>query len=210
MEKTTVTLRNVRLSFPHLKSPSKSSPESEPKYSCDFIMSDKHPGWTLFMNAYRVLAEDKWGSASGSIIQHIANDKKLRCYGYGNEKINTKEYKVYTGYEAEDCRFINASNYPDDVPQMIDASGKPVLNKSQEWETLARALVGGVWVNAVISPWVQDNKWGKGIRCNIEAIQFYAHGEPLGRGTPIDVSNMFESVQNSVGDFAPPIISDII
>lgn len=54
---------------------------------------------------------------------------------------------------------------------------------------------GGCWINILIRPWYQDNKYGKRINAGLAAVQFLRDDEPLGEGgriTEDDVDNSFD------------------
>jgi hypothetical protein len=61
------------------------------------------------------------------------------------------------------------------------------------YQQLARKMYGGCRVNAAIKPWPQDNKHGRGIRCDLIAIQFAGDDAPFGEGA-VDASGMFGAV----------------
>ena len=44
-----------------------------------------------------------------------------------------------------------------------------------------------------MKPWLQENKHGRGIRCDLLAIQFAGDDKPFGEAAP-DVSNVFGAV----------------
>jgi hypothetical protein len=54
-------------------------------------------------------------------------------------------------------------------------------------------MYGGCRVNAAIKPWPQDNKHGRGIRCDLIAVQFAGDDTPFGEGN-VDASGMFGAV----------------
>ena len=54
-------------------------------------------------------------------------------------------------------------------------------------------MYGGCRVNAAVKPWLQDNKHGRGIRCDLIAVQFAADDTPFGEGA-VDASNLFGAV----------------
>ena len=55
-------------------------------------------------------------------------------------------------------------------------------------------IYGGCFVNATIDFWVQNNKFGKRINCNLRAVQFDADGDSFGAG-PVDDDDMFDELQ---------------
>jgi hypothetical protein len=195
-----IYLSNVRLSFPHLVEAHSATENGVKKYSADFIMSPDHPGFAQFMAHYTKLATDKWAEHAQNVMGLINGDRKLRCYGGGNEKIDKKTFQPYSGYAG--MVYIGANR--DVMPQMVQDDGKPVdpANMMAN-QVIARKLYGGCFVNAAIKPWIQDNKHGRGIRCELVAIQFYADGEAFGEGA-VDVSSMFGAVATQPAAPAAP------
>ena len=197
-----IFLSNVRLSFPHLAEPQRQVNEQTGKerisYNCEFIMPQDHPGFAQFTQRYGAMALDKWKEHSQMVMSMIQADRKLRCFGRGEEKINKKTFQPYDGYAGH--VFITAGR--DSTPQMIQPDGKPVEGMLA-YQQLARKMYGGCRVNAAIKPWIQDNKHGRGIRCDLIAIQFAGDDTPFGEGA-VDASNLFGAVAGApAGMFAP-------
>ena len=197
-----IFLSNVRVSFPHLAEPQRQVNEQTGKerisYNCEFIMPQDHPGFAQFTQRYGAMALDKWKEHSQMVMSMIQADRKLRCFGRGEEKINKKTFQPYDGYAGH--VFITAGR--DSTPQMIQPDGKPVEGMLA-YQQLARKMYGGCRVNAAIKPWIQDNKHGRGIRCDLIAIQFAGDDTPFGEGA-VDASNLFGAVAGApAGMFAP-------
>jgi hypothetical protein len=192
-----VFLSNVRLSFPHLADPQKQVNEvtgaTRISYNCEFLMPQDHPGFQQFMARYGALALEKWKEHAQAVMGMIQQDRKTRCFGQGNEKVNKKTFQPYDGYAGN--VYITAGR--DSAPQMIQADGTAIdPNNTMAYQTLARKMYGGCRVNAAIKPWTQDNKHGRGIRCDLIAIQFAADDKPFGEGVA-DASNLFGAVQQA-------------
>ena len=189
-----IFLSNVRLSFPHLAEPQRNVNEVTGKerisYNCEFIMPQDHAGFQQFMQRYGAMALEKWKEHAQTVMGMIQNDRKTRCFGKGEEKINKKTFAPYDGYAGN--VFITAGR--DSQPQMIQADGTPVpTSNTMAYQQLARAMYGGCRVNAAVKPWLQDNRHGRGIRCDLIAVQFAGDDTPFGAGET-DVSNLFGSV----------------
>ncbi len=187
-----IYLSNVRLSFPQLVEPRASGddPNAKKKYSADFIMAADHPGFNQWMKQYSMLAAGKWNEHAQNVMNLIQTDRKLRSYGNGNEKIDKKTFKPYSGYE--NMVYISANN--ENPPQMIQADGNPVDSaNTMAYQAIARKLYGGCYVNAAVRPWLQDNKHGRGVRCELIALQFYEAGNPFGEGS-VDAAPLFGAV----------------
>ena len=204
-----VFLSNVRLSFPHLAEPQKQINEQTGKerisYNCEFIMPQDHAGFQQFMARYGALALEKWKEHAQTVMGMIQNDRKTRCFGRGEEKINKKTFQPYDGYAGH--VFITAGR--DTAPQMIQADGQPIdPSNTMAYQQLARKMYGGCRVNAAINPWPQDNKHGRGIRCDLIAVQFAGDDTAFGEGA-VDASNLFGAVAGAAvpGFMAQPAVA---
>ena len=190
-----IFLSNVRLSFPNLVQPQVQKNEQtgveRTSYNCELIMPPDHQGLAQFMQRYATMAQEKWKEHAQTVMQMIQNDRKLRCFGAGQEKVNSRTFQPYDGYPG--MYFITVGNK--NRPQMIQADGSPVNpDDSMAYTQLARKLYGGCRVNAAIRPWLQENKHGRGIRCDLIAIQFAADDKAFGEGA-VDVTGMFGATQ---------------
>ncbi len=189
-----IFLSNVRLSFPHLVEPQKRvSPETGKErlsYSADFIMSVDHAGFKQFMAKVNEMGLAKWKEHAAQVMQMIQADRKLRCFGDGNQKVNSKTFQPYDGYAGN--VFVTAGR--DTPPQIIQADGTPIdPSNTMAYQALTRKMYGGCRVNAAVKPWLQENKHGRGIRADLVAIQFAADDKAFGEGA-MDVSSMFGAV----------------
>ena len=191
-----IFLSNWRLSFPQLVEPKSSvqpspaNPNPVKKYSADFLAPPDNAGVQEFGKIYAALAQEKWKEHAPAVMQMIQQDKRQRCFGNGSEKVNQKTFKAYDGYEG--MFYISANK--DQMPQMIKADGSAVdATNTMEYQALARKLYGGCYVNAAVRPWLQDNKHGRGVRCELIAVQFFADGEPFGEAAT-DATAMFKPV----------------
>ncbi len=194
MSEDIVYLSQVRLSFPNLIEPQRTKDpvtgNERISYNCDLIMPQDHAGFVGFMQRYSTLAQAEWKEHAGTVMQMIQQDRKQRCYGSGNEKVNGKTFKPYDGYENQ-CYISAGSRQP---PQMIQADGKPIdASNTLAYQALARKMYGGCRVNAAVKPWLQQNKHGRGVRCDLIAVQFAADDTAFGAGSA-DVTGMFGQV----------------
>lgn len=197
-----IFLSDVRLSFPHIAEPQKQINEQTGKerisYNCEFIMPADHAGFRQFYEHYGKMMVATFAEHAGTVMTMIQNDRKLRGFGMGTEKINKKTFKPYDGYEGN--AFITAGS--DRQPQMIQADGNPVdPANTMAVMSVARKLYGGCRVNAAIKPWVQKNKHGNGIRCDLVAVQFLRDDTAFGEGST-DVTGMFGQVAAPTGPTA--------
>lgn len=178
------------LSFPQLVEPRAYQEGQAKKYSADIILDQNSDDWKRFMQSVLTTAQLKWGENAQAVLQMCQSDRKLRAFGSGAEKVDKKTFKPYDGYEGK--VYISANN--SNPPQMIQSDGKAVdPANTLAYQALARKMYGGCTVNAAVKVWVQDNKYGRGIRCELVAIQFAKDGTPFGDALP-DASNLFGAV----------------
>ncbi|KKN66519.1 hypothetical protein LCGC14_0470530 [marine sediment metagenome] len=193
-----IMLSNVRLSFPHLAEPQRQKNEitgvERVSYNGEFIMPETDPGFQSFLQKYGQLALADWKEHSQQVMGLITNDRKLRCFGRGEEKINKKTFQPYDGYVGQ--VYITAGK--NQQPQVIQADGKPIdPTNTMLYQQLTRKMYGGCWINAAVKPWLQNNTHGRAIRCDLIAVQFSKDGDPFGEA-PIDTTGMFNQVDEPV------------
>lgn len=198
-----IYLSNVRLSFPHLIEPQRKKNEQTGQerisYNAEFLMAPDHPGLAQFMQRYAQMASDKWKEHAQTVMNMIQGDRKTRCFGRGEEKVSRKTFKPYDGHEG--MIFITAGR--DTKPQIIQADGSPVdPENTMQYQALTRKMYAGCRVNVALKPWLQDNSHGRGIRCDLVAIQFAADDKPFGEGQT-DASGMFGAVAGATPAAAP-------
>ena len=202
-----IFLSNVRLSFPHLAEAQKTVNEitgqTRISYNSEFIMPETHPAFAQFMAKYQQLMVEKFKENAAVVMQMILADRKLRCFGRGEEKVNKKTFMPYDGYPGQ--VFITAGS--DRPPQIIQADGSPVdPTNTMAYQALARTMYGGCKVNAAVKPWLQVNKHGNGVRCDLVAVQFAGDDKPFGEGDAPDVKGLFGAVAQvsaGAGMFSP-------
>lgn len=192
-----IYLSNVRLSFPHIAEPQRQRNEATGQervsYNCELLMTPDHAGMAQFMKKVGDMAIAKWGEHAQAVLNMVQQDRKKRCFGRGEEKVNQKTFQPWDGYAGH--VFITAGR--DQPPQIIMTDGTPVdPSNSMQYLAITRQMYGGCRVNAAVKPWLQDNKHGRGIRCDLVAIQFAGDDKAFGEGST-DVSSMFGAVQNA-------------
>ena len=202
METNVIFLSDCRLSFPHIAEPQKQRNEVTGKerisYNAEFILPATHPGWQKTMQVYGQMMVATFAEHANTVMQMIQNDRKLRGFGVGTEKINKKTFKPYDGYEGQ--MFITAGS--ERQPQIIQADGSPVdPANTMAVQQLARKLYGGCRVNAAVKPWVQKNQHGNGFRFDLVAVQFFKDDVAFGEGV-VDASGLFGAVQQAAGPSA--------
>lgn len=193
----TVYLQDVRISFPKLIEAVISPLGGEPKFGCDLILEMNDPQVTTIMSEIHRSAVEKWKDVGPSVIKMVQADRLKRCYGHGSEKIKKETMAVLDGYEG---KFYLSANANQDRPPVIASAdtGKLIDNgNTLERQAAARKIYGGCYVNAAVKFWMQDNQFGKGIRCQLSVIQFNRDGTAFGEA-PADHSGMFKPTVQGV------------
>ena len=165
---TQVKLKNVRLSFPSLFKRS-SFDGNEGKFEATFLFpkTDTETYEKVMDAIEKCKVENK--------NTKIASDKL--CIKDGDDI----EYDGYEGMWA-----VKASN--NKRPTLLDRDRSQLAEEDE-------VLYAGCYVNAIIEPWSQNNKYGKRINSNLLGVQFVKDGEPFGDG-PVDVSNEFDDIED--------------
>ncbi len=166
-----IHLKNVRLSFPVLfeaKSFNDNDPSSKKEFSASFLMAKDHPAVAELKTAFVGIATTKWGDKGPAQLANLFRDDRL-CLHDGDRK----DYDGYAGN-----LFVRANN--DIRIPVIDMQRVPITAQDGK-------LYSGCYVNAIISLWVQDNKWGKRINANLGGVQFYRDGEAFSGGGVVSV-----------------------
>ena len=152
-----VILKNVRLSFPSIWNHSEYAGESSGKYEATFLIPENDAQIQELKKAIKSVGEEKLGD------------------GWQKAKICLKngEEKSYDGYEG--CKYIKASNK--NRFDIVDRDLHPIT----ESDNLIKA---GDYVNASITIWAINGKWGKFIQAQLNSIQYVKEGEAFGSAAP--------------------------
>jgi len=153
-----ITLKNVRLSFPNIWT-AKAFNEGQPaKFNANFLL-DKDGDKDQIDALRKAIKQAATVHFNGEIPKNIK-----QFLGDGSEK-------AYDGYE--NAMFVSASGK--NRPTIIDRDRTPLVEEDGK-------LFAGCYVNAAISIWIMDNKWGKRVNANLVAIQYVKDGEAFGSG----------------------------
>lgn len=168
-----IKLTNVRLSFPRLKEPVKfdeNNPNEIPKYKASFLLDPNDPAHAKTIEEIKAAAKkciiDAWGQKPKTM-------KPIECFGDGDTQINKKTEEVYDGYAG--MFYVSAANAR--RPLLQDRNGEQV-----DRDRVEEVFYGGCYVNASIDLWIQDNDFGKALRCQLRGVRFRRDGEAFGGG----------------------------
>ena len=166
-----IMIKNARLSFPEIWTPKAFNEGQAPKFSCNLLL-DKENDKAQIASFKKSIKEAALGAFNGQIPAGLEV-----CIQDGNSK-------AYDGYE--NAMYISCASRL--RPQIIDRDRTPLVEEDDR-------PYAGCYVNAAISLWVQDNKYGKRIACNLNALQFSKNGERFGAGG-IKVDTVFDDIQD--------------
>lgn len=196
-----VTLKNVRLSYPHLWKPQDGmlgdDGKLQPgKFGAQLIIDPETPHGKLSLKKLKAAKEavilEQWGAKPPPL---------------GAAKLCTKKYAPPVDEEGDideenvdpayvDKYFVSARNK--DQPSIVD------INKDDEgkWRRLKESdgkPYGGCYVNAVVRLWAQDNGYGKRVNAALEVVQYYRKGEAFGAG-PVNPDDLLDDSLSEGGD----------
>ena len=170
-----ILIKNVRLSYPHLFKAWAKNPDKEtPKYSGRFLMD-----------------KDTHAADIKALGAHIARLMQEHFKGrIPADKLFMRDGKDTAKPEQENSWLIAASESR--RPDVINRD-KSRINEEDD------IVNAGCYVNVLIRPWAQDNKFGKRINANLVAVQFVRDGERFGQARP-DINEHFGDEEGGDGD----------
>lgn len=160
-------LKNVRLSYPNLFTAKAFEQGQDAKFSCSLILSKKDHGPTIIALQGKIeqAAKEKFGK------NFSMSGLKGVCLRDGSEKADKDGY-------GDEVMFVSTASTR--RPQVVDRDPSIPLVEADA------KPYPGCYVNAVVTLWVQDNKFGKRVNANIVAVQFLRDGEPFGETVKAD------------------------
>jgi hypothetical protein len=179
-------LKGVRLSFPDLFTAVQYEGAGPYSYRASVLVEPGSANDKILLAAIEKAGFAKWEKKWEAVKQTIVGQSQKWCYINGDQK-------AYDGYAG---KMALTSSRPQE-------SGPPlVLDKNPEVKLTAEdgRIYGGCYVNFKGQIWAQDNKFGKGIRCSLIAVQFMADGESFG-GAPQATPDGFETVEEESEEF---------
>jgi len=164
-----ISIKNARLSFPSLFKKA-SFDGNEGKYEATFLFPKSD---TKTYDAVMVAIEE----CKKANKLKVASDKL--CIKDGDEV----EYDGYEGMWA-----VKASN--NKRPTAVNRDRTPLVEADE-------VLYAGCYVNAIIEPWGQNNKYGKRVNANLLGVQFVKDGEPFGDGGTSASTDDFDDIEDA-------------
>lgn len=144
--------------------------------------------------ALKKVAEAKWpgnlpdGRSKADLhLSNILSDPKACCWTDGNKK----EYDGYAGNWA-----LAAKRYKSDGRLLLkDRDNSPIIDPKTDEPYAGKEgrIYSGAYYIAVVNFWAQDNKFGKGMRCELLGVQYMADGDSFGGSTRVS-EDAFDSL----------------
>ena len=173
-EKQIIKIPNVRLSFPSLFTTEVFGDDDTGKYAATFILDmNEHEDSIAEIEAQiKAITKEKWKGKS-------LPDDRL-CLKLGDPDRDEMDGKMT----------IKASTKK--RPLVINRDKSPITEDDD-------IIYAGCYVNAIISLWAQNNKYGKRINGSLEGLQFNGHGEPFGNaGVDADGFDLFSTEDEDI------------
>ena len=165
-EEVKIKLPNVRMGFPNLFKREVFEGKTG-KYSATFLIPKE---------------EEKLYEELQEAIEQAIRDANIRV---PRDRWCIKDGDDRPEYGHEGSWTLKASS--NDRPVVVDQRKQPLMEEDE-------VMYSGCYVNALVSFWIQNNKFGKRVNANLHAVQFAGHGDPFGRA-PVDLDKYFDEVQ---------------
>lgn len=165
-----VKLHNVRIAFFDGFVPKQFDEKSPLKYGTTFLIPKTSPLVVEIKKAIREVAVAKWGAKAEATLKTLEGNANKYCFIDGDSK-------SYDGFENHWALTAKSDGRPlildRDKTPLTQSDGKPY---------------GGCYVVGHVDIWIQENKWGKGVRADLKGLQFYKDGDAFAGGRPADIS----------------------
>ncbi len=177
----TILVENIQASYPHLFTPKSGDNEDDKSYSMTSMLkkaTHKEAASEVKRMIDEVLKDNK-------AVGKVASDKLALKDGDKTGK------ETYAGHW-----IINAREKK--RPSVRDQAKRPMSKDD------ADKIEGGVFMNVLIRPWYQDNKYGKRVNFNLIAAQLVKDtGVRFGEGriSEDDIDDTFDEIDDGDGGF---------
>lgn len=174
-----IVLKEVRLSFPDLFTAVQYQGTGPYNYRTLALLEKGDDNCKKVVKTMQDIAKEKWGDKASTVYKQIMANPKQCMYADGD----LKDFNGAAGH-----MIVSATRaLKDGPPKIVGRDGKTIITES------SGLIYSGVYVNMSIDVWAQDNKFGKGIRAGLVAVQFVKHGEAFG-GAAAATSDDFEDI----------------
>ena len=184
---TTITLKDVRLSFasvfrPQAMQPDKDGNSSPARYKANgLIPKEGHPTTEANLKAWKAAYKAAMRKTFGDDEAKWPKLKpNMKCVRDGDQE----DWEGYEGMWYISC---NSNTRP----AVVGPDRRPIAEEDG-------IVFSGVWVNLNVRIWAQNNQHGKRVNAEIRGVQFVRKDEAFGNA-PIDVDEAFEDISDEVG-----------
>lgn len=182
-----ITLANVRLSFAKLFKPEAFEAGQTPKFQATFLLDPSNA-------EHKALVASVHGAAKKLIEEagfKVSDFEVAHTFGMADKHPKKSKYDGYQG-----MFYVSGSNTV--RPTVVDRRLNPVAEGDKN------APYSGCYVNGTVTLWLQNNRYGKKINCNLRAVQFVKDGQAFGMA-PVAAEDEFqplegEAVETAAGD----------
>lgn len=183
--KTRIRLNKVRIGYPNLWVAKKAEgQEGDPKYSAAFYLDKKKNAKDITaLNAAIAAAK-----AASPLAKHKFPPNMVFLKEVPEDRIDDDGLISGTDIVAADTLFFNASNKR--RPSVVDRNPSEVVAYEDD------KVVAGSYVNVVITPWVQNNTYGKRINASLETVQYVGEGPSTFGAPPVNPEQEFSNIED--------------
>lgn len=182
-----VMLRNVRLSYEHIFTPSKFDDNSEPKYSATFIIPKDHPDANAVKRAMLDAGKEAFPDAFGGNGWPKGYSYSLKDADKDTDSMGELLADKNVAYKGAYILEANSTRRP------------IALNRNKAAVTEEDGIIySGCYVNASLAAaGFTYGKVKKGVKCYLNGVQFVKDGERFGS----DASADFDDLDGEDDDF---------
>jgi hypothetical protein len=183
--KSRVRLNEVRIGYPNLFTPKKpENGEGEAKYSAAFYLDKKANAKDIAVLNAQIAAV----KAASKLAKHKFPANMVFLKEVPEDKIDDEGLITGTDIVAANTLMFNASNKR--KPGVVDRDHSRPLTAEDD------KIIAGCYVNVSVTPWVQDNKFGKRINASLEAVQYVGKGPSTFGAPPVDPEEEFSNIED--------------
>lgn len=178
-----ISLPRVRLSFQRLYEARAFEKGQEPRFEATFLLDPSNEVHAEKIKELRRTA--------ARLVKEVCDGKIPEDVRYCFGKGDTKKYDGYAGM----WYIATHKKASDGRVTVVDQNKNPVQAGEEN------APYSGCYVNATITLWSQNNRYGRRVNCNLRAVQFAKKGEAFTAVKPVDMDTEFEDFADFEDDF---------
>ncbi len=174
-----IKFENVRLSYAKLFTARPFEEGQTPRFEASFLFDPSNPDHAAKIKEIKIAARNLMVEAFGE--NFAPRDLRGVCFGDGDKKD-----KIPDGYVG--MFYVNTANTT--RPAVANRTGNPVVEGDPQ------TPYSGCYVNATITLWAQNNRYGKRINGNLRGVQFVKDGEAFGQA-PVSAESEFDALEDN-------------